>query len=155
MEKRGFFPLFLDVREKNVVFFGGGKIAQRRVEAMSHFACQITVIAPEVTDSIRALADAGEIRCLPEKYEASMLENADMVLICTDDGALNHEIYTACRERGILANNCSNREECDFYFPGIAMKEETVVAVNAGGNAHKKAADLRRQIQQLLDEEKI
>lgn len=155
MEKRGFFPIFLDVREKNVVFFGGGRIAQRRIAAMCDYACRITVVAPAATETIRALAAEGQLRYIPDHYEEALLDGADLVLICTNDDAVNHEIFLACKRRGILVNNCSNREECDFYFPGIAAKDETVVAVNAGGQAHQKAADLRRQLQQLLDEDKL
>ena len=151
-QDRGFFPLFLDVRRKNILFVGGGRIAERRIGVMSKFQCQIQVVSPEVTEEIQKLAEAGIVVWRKQPFEESCLDCADIVLICTDHPDLNHEIWGKCRERRILANNCSNHEECDFYFPGIVVKDEITVGVNAGGKAHKKAASLRKAIGALLEE---
>lgn len=152
-QNKGFFPIFLDVRRKNAVFIGGGRIASRRVGVMSEFDAQISVVSPRISPELEALVQSGRIRWLAQEFAESVLDQADMVLICTDDVALNHEIWLQCRQRHILANNCSNHEECDFYFPGVVSRDETVIAVNAGGKAHKKAAALRKRLAELLEKD--
>lgn len=148
--RAGFFPIFWDIRNKNIIFIGGGKIASRRLSVMADFECSLTVIAPQITDSIRSLVQSGRVAWRQERFEV-LPAHADMVLICTDNQQLNHEIWLLCKQKGILVNNCSNHEECDFHFPGIVRRDELTVAVNAGGKAHKKAAGLRKDIAALLE----
>lgn len=145
-----FFPMFRDIRNYHVIFIGGGRIAARRLSVMAEYDCRLTVIAPEITDTIRALVDEGRVAWQEGRFD-TLPDDADMVLICTNDEQLNHEIWLLCKENGILVNNCSNHEECDFYFPGIVRREALTVAVNAGGSAHKKAAALRKDIAALLE----
>lgn len=148
--KSGFFPIFWDIRSKNIIMIGGGRITSRRLAAMADFDCRLTVIAPEISDTIQALVSSGRVAWQRGRFEA-LPADADMVLICTNDEQLNHEIWLLCKQNNILVNNCSNHEECDFHFPGIVRREELTVAVNAGGSAHRKAAALRRDIAALLE----
>lgn len=152
MSKSGFFPIFLDVRDLKVIFFGGGNIASRRVGVLSSFDTNITVIAPNISDKLKALAETGEIRYIEDSFAEKYLEEADMVFACTNDGDLNHRIVTLCRDKGIMVNNCSNHDECDFYFPGVVQKDNVVVGVNAGGNAHSQARQIREKIEDFLNE---
>ena len=45
----------------------------------------------------------------------------------------------------------SDREQCDFYFPGIYMQDEFVVGITASGLDHKKAKKIREEIQKVLE----
>lgn len=46
---------------------------------------------------------------------------------------------------------CDCKEECNFYFPGIASKGELVVGIIAGGTNHHLAKSVTRKIQQELE----
>ena len=48
-------------------------------------------------------------------------------------------------------NVASDREACDFYFPGVYMRDEMVVGVTASGLDHKKAKRVREEIQNALE----
>lgn len=152
MEKGGFFPIFLDLRDKVVVFVGAGRIATRRVKAMEGFAGRIVVVAPEATDEIAGLAEEGSIEWRRQEFSPDALEGAALVLACTGDHGLNDEIYALCRERGILANACSDHTKCDFHYPGVVRKGNFTVGVNASGKDHAAARELRERIEALLDE---
>ena len=150
-----FFPIFLDLSDRRIVFVGGGRIATRRIKAIAPFAPQLVVVSPDVTDDIRALADAGEISWRKSTWSpdvAYALDNDDIVLACTDDAALNESIWEQCRAAGVLVNICSDHTKCDFYFPGIVRQGNVTVAVNASGRDHAQARELRERIQALLDE---
>ena len=56
-----YFPMFVDLSSKRVLFAGAGRIAARRIAAILDFAGSVTVIAPEADPSVQALADAGRI----------------------------------------------------------------------------------------------
>ena len=55
-DEKPYFPLFVDLRSKDILFIGGGSIAARRVSALQPFADRITVVSPEADSAIRQLA---------------------------------------------------------------------------------------------------
>ena len=152
MRNKPFFPMFVDLSDKNIVVAGGGSIAPRRVKTLLMFTRNITVIAPRMTAELLEMGKAGKIRIHARPVKRSDFDMAYMVLAVTNDWKLNDEIYHICKEEGIYVNVASDRELCDFYFPGICMKDETVVGVTASGVNHKKAKAVREKIQALLEE---
>lgn len=154
-EKNGarFFPIFIDLKGKRILVIGGGRIAERRVRTLLLFADETEVIAPSFTEGLLALAaeDPG-LRLVKKEYSTEDLEGAYMVLSCTDRKELNYRISSECRERGILVNNCADKRDCDFYFPGIAAKGSVVAGVSASGENHGKAAEITKKIRAVLEE---
>ena len=55
-EKRmAYFPLFVDIKGKDVLVAGGGAVAARRVESLLSFGARVTVVAPEIDGKIETL----------------------------------------------------------------------------------------------------
>lgn len=155
MSKKPFFPLYMDLSGKDILFVGGGTIATRRIAVLQPFTECITVVAPEGDGSILALVEDGNASWIMREFELEDLEGRDIVFAATDDKELNAQIAAACRKKGIPVNNASDRELCDFYFPGIVRQGETVIGVSASGDDHRKARRVRERIQQILTEEGI
>ena len=155
MSDKPYFPLFVDLSGKDILFVGGGSIAARRIGVLQPFAEEITVVAPEADGSIIELTESGFVNWIMREFDEGDLERRDIVFAATDDKVLNAEIAAKCRERGILVNVSSDRELCDFYFPGIVRQSETVIGVNASGQDHKKARRVRERIEEILTEEGI
>ena len=155
MSKKPYFPLYMDLSDKDILFVGGGSIAARRIGVLQPFADRITVVAPEADGSIISLTQEGRVSWIIREFEEEDLEGRDIVFAATDDKELNARIAAQCREEGIPVNASSDRELCDFYFPGIVMQGETVVGVSASGEDHKKARRVRERIQEILTEEGI
>lgn len=134
------FPVFLDISNKKINVYGAGTIASRRVETLLAFAPLLTVIAPRASDRIQKAAEAGALIYHKETYiPGSIPADSFMVLAATGDSSVNELIYQECKEKGIPVNVCSNRNHCDFQFPGIAAKGDLVIGINAGGNDHHLA----------------
>lgn len=132
-----YFPLFVDLSEKEVLVIGGGRIAARRIQTLRGFTEKITVIAPEASSVVVELAQQGAVRLLLRPYrEGEIPPKTYLVLAATDSAKVNRAVSQECREKGILVNVCSDRSLCDFYFPGIVMQENLVVGVTAGGMDH-------------------
>lgn len=149
-----YFPVFLDISNKKISVYGAGRIASRRVETLLAFAPLLTVLAPEASGQI--LKAAAEKRLVYRKEAwrpGSIPPDTWMVLAVTDDASVNEEIYRECRGKGILVNVCSNREHCDFQFPGIASRGDLVIGINAGGNAHRLAKAWTDRIRKEVEED--
>ncbi|MEG0392962.1 MAG: precorrin-6A reductase, partial [Anaerovoracaceae bacterium] len=134
-EKKRWFPLFVDMEGKKILVVGGGKIAKRRVDSLAKFAGEIQVVTKDCswTETRR------EVQVTCKAFAEEDLEGMDLVIAATDDSAVNEEIYRLCKTSSIPVNVASEKEKCDFYFPGIISEEGMTIGVIADGQDHKKA----------------
>ena len=137
MKNKRYFPLYVDLSDKNIVVVGGGTIATRRVKALLLFTRNITVIAPKMTADLWELGKLGKIQIQPRPVKKSDFSMAYMVLAVTNNSELNEEIYRTCKEEGIYVNVAS---------------DNIVVGITASGVNHKKAKAVREKMQALLEE---
>ena len=128
MKNKPYFPMFIDLSDKNIVVVGGGNIATRRVKTLLSFTRNIRVIAPKVTMEMMELGKAGYVELITRPVKRT-------------DFAMAY----------IYVNVASDREQCDFYFPGIYMEDGLVVGITASGLDHKKARRIREEIQNALE----
>ncbi len=158
-----YFPIFLNMEGKNIRVFGGGKIAARRVQALVEFGADVCVIAPQIAKELEDLAQIPRKRKEPEnlaqygqvtlsyrKYQPGELEEEDFVLAATDDEQVNHAIFQECRHKEIPVNVSSDKEKCDFYFPGIVRDGDITIGIASGGKDHKKVAETAAKIREWL-----
>lgn len=151
MKDKCFFPMFVDLSDKNIVVVGGGAVAARRAKTLLPFTRNITVVAPKVTAEVHELGKTGQVRLFIRPVKRSDFANAYMVIAATSDRKLNDDIYRVCKEEGIYVNVASDRDKCDFCFPGIYMQDDFVVGITANGLESDRALTLRDEIQRVLD----
>lgn len=152
MKNKSFFPMFVDLSDKKIVVVGGGTIAARRIKTLLMFTRNIAVVAPQVAPEVMEMGKAGQIELNVRPVKRSDFSQAYMVIAATNDRKLNDDIYRVCKEEGIYVNVASDRDKCDFYFPGIFMQDEVVVGITASGLNHKKAKRVREEIQRVLEQ---
>ena len=139
MKNKRYFPMFIDLSDKKIVVVGGGNIATRRIRTLLQFTRNITAIAPKSTMELQELV------------KRSDFDMAYMVIAATNDWKLNDEIYRVCKEEGIYVNVADDKSKCDFYFPGIYMKDEVVIGITASGLDHSRAKKVRLAIQEAME----
>ena len=152
---RKWFPVFLDSSDKNVLIIGGGKIAERRVETLLKFQCSVTVWAGEITDKIREMEDSGEIRVNIRYFNGDNLHQMDfskynIIIGATSDKRLNAYIAKKAIHEGKLANDAGCKENCNFYFPAVSLKDNITVGIGAQGSNHKVVSHVRKEVDGLL-----
>ena len=153
-----YFPMFIDIEGKHILVVGAGKIALRRVQTLLQFRARIEVIAKEIPkeqkEAFHLLVSEGKIVLEEKAFEESDLTEAFfLVLAATNVKKLNHEICMLCRKRKILANTATDRTDCDFYFPAVAVQEELVVGITGDGSDHRKVAETAARIRKVLEME--
>ncbi len=142
--------MFVDLSDKNVVVVGAGNIASRRIKTLLSFTRNVTVVAPQVLPEVSQMGKLGQITLYQRPVKRSDFSKAYMVIAATNDSKLNDDIYRVCKEEGIYVNISSDRDKCDFYFPGVYIEDEMVVGVTASGLDHRKARRVREEIQNAL-----
>ena len=149
-----YFPMFMDLSEKNVLFVGAGHVNTGRIKTMLDFVGSITVVSPEADASIKALDDEGRIILRRRRFDERDLDGKDIVITSTGHAGTDVRIAGMCRRRGILVNAASDKTLCDFYFPGIARKDPLVVGVTASGEDHSLAAKASAYFRKLLGDKR-
>lgn len=148
-----YFPLFFNMEGREIRVFGGGKIATRRVKMLLEFGAKVSVTAPKISEELEKLARQQQNLILEyRRYRHDELAQEWLVLAVTDDWHVNDMIFEECRRKHILVNVASDKEKCDFYFPGIARAGDITVGVTAGGRNHRKAAQITAKIHGQLSE---
>ena len=137
--------------EGDVVVVGGGNIATRRIRTLLQFTRNITAIAPKSTMELQELGKTGYVNLITRPVKRSDFDMAYMVIAATNDWKLNDEIYRVCKEEGIYVNVADDKSKCDFYFPGIYMKDEVVIGITASGLDHSRAKKVRLAIQEAME----
>ncbi len=144
-----YFPMFVDLKNKNIKVFGAGEIATRRIKTLLNFTSNIEVISPSVTDDLNHIINSGKIKYIKDEYKEKYV-TGDIILSLTNSREVNNKVYLKCREKGILCNIGDKKEECDFYFPGVAFKNNVVVGVTSSGENHSEAKKVTQSIKALI-----
>ena len=146
-----FFPVSIDLNNKNVLVIGAGKIALRKVETLLKYNCNIKVITQTISEKkFLDLESKNKILITQnQKFEEKYLENIFLVVTATSDEKLNLEIAKLCISKNILVNNISSKDEMNLRFNSLCEKEEVQIGISANGNP-KKAKAIKNLIQEIL-----
>lgn len=148
----GYFPFFVDIKQRRCVVVGGGTVAFRKIEKLLPFEPQITVIALEICSEIK---DLRGIEIIRRDFADSDLDDAFMVVGATDDECLNSHIFDLCRQKNIPVNIVDDREKCGFIFPALVKKNDITIAITTSGTSPLYARFLRERIGDMLDSRQL
>jgi len=138
---------------RRAVVIGGGAVAARKVAGLLAAGAQITVISPEATSELRALAAAGRIAISARAYQPGDLAGEFLVIAATDDGAVNQAVWAEATERGCLVNVADDPAHCNFILPAVIRRGEVTVAVSTGGASPALARRLKEQLEAFIGPE--
>ena len=147
-----FFPVSIDLNNKNVLVIGAGKIALRKVETLLNYNCNITVITKEILEEkFLELEKNNKIKIFKnQEFEEKFLENIFLVITATDNEILNKEISQLCMSKNILVNNVTSKDDMNVRFMSIYEKDDIQIAISANGNP-KKAVEIKNKIKDIFE----
>ena len=147
--KLSYFPLMMNIRGRRLVFIGGGKVAERKINSLIRMEPKITVIAESVTDGINK---NGEIDVIIKSASADDIQGADLLFVCTDNKELNRRLAIEAKMKNIPVNAADDSELSDFHMPAVYIENDTgtVVSVSTQGREPSFSAKLRDRIAAFL-----
>jgi siroheme synthase-like protein len=127
-------------------------VARRKASGLLAAGAIVTVVAPEICDSLSALA--GERLTLVRRpYRADDLDGQTLVFGALDDADARAELARGARERGIPANLADDPVNCDFILPSLLRRGDLMVTVCTGGRSPALARKLRLELEEHLGPE--
>ena len=147
-----FFPVSIDLNNKNVLVIGAGKIALRKIETLLNYNCNINVITKEILEEkFLELEKNNKIKIFKnQEFEEKFLENIFLVITATDNEILNKEISQLCMSKNILVNNVTSKDDMNVRFMSIYEKDDIQIAISANGNP-KKALEIKNKIKDIFE----
>jgi precorrin-2 dehydrogenase/sirohydrochlorin ferrochelatase len=137
------FPVSLRLDGRPCVVIGGGQIAERKVEALLTAGARVTVIAPEVTSGLAALAETHEIVHFPRPVQPGDLRGAFLAIAASDDPGLQRLVAAEAEVDRVLLNVVDVPRLCTFTFPAVHRQGRVTLAVSTGGAGPGLARTIR------------
>ncbi len=130
---RDLFPVSLSIDGETVIVIGGGRVAERKIEALVSCGARVTVIAPLLSDAVTGLVADGRVTHHERVYERGDLAGAFLAISAVDDEALGASVSAEARELNIPVNVVDRPELCTFAVPAVARRGRLMLAVSTGG----------------------
>jgi uroporphyrin-III C-methyltransferase / precorrin-2 dehydrogenase / sirohydrochlorin ferrochelatase len=149
------YPSGLRLAGRRVLMVGGGHVAQRRVPALLASGALVTVVSPDATPAIEALADAGEISWQRRRFEDGDLDGVWYVVAATDDHTANEAVSAAAEERRIFCVRADDAAAASAWTPAVGRSSGVTVAIlsnELGNRDPRRSAAVRDEILEGLRE---
>jgi siroheme synthase-like protein len=134
---------------------GGGHVALEKIGKLVESEADVTVVAPELIPEVRAFIDAGSAHLEERAFRDGDTAGFEVVMIATDDGAINRQVADEARSRGIWVNAADDVANCDFILPGVARRGRLAIATSTGGASPALARWLRERMEEFLSDDVV
>lgn len=142
-----YLPLFFDLRGREVLLVGGGEIALRKARLLTSAGARVVAVADEFAADLVGLLEAHGGRLVSGGYAPAMLEGKALVVVASEDSALQRLVHADALARILPINVVDAPTLCTFIFPSIVDRSPLVVAIGSGGQAPVLARMLRARLE--------
>lgn len=143
-----YFPLLMNIDYKKVVIVGGGHVARQKIEALLPTKAQLTVISPELTETLQQYVDKGHVTWRQKEFQPADLDDAALIFAVTNDEEVNNAVEEATQHWQLLSR-ADVKGRVDFINPAVIRRGDLVVTVSTSG----ANPGLTRQVKNELEEQ--
>lgn len=145
-------PFNLRIKGKKLLFLGGGAVAERKILSLLPNSPVITVISPDITEKIEALAKEHLLKVHKRKATVDDInESYFIVFACTDDSCVNRKAATRCEELRVLANIADDGEISDIHMTASFQHNDVIISISSvNGQNPKKSKELKEKLKVFL-----
>lgn len=156
MNKKNFFPIFVNLSDKNILIIGAGKVAFRKISTLLETGAYITVFAKQIKEKeiTKLLFDKPNIQLIMKEVDENSLDEIItnkyiLVIAGTDDKELNSAIVKCCNKKNILVNNITSTDDMSARFCSVIDEKDYSIGISAKGDP-KKSLALKEKISDFL-----
>jgi precorrin-2 dehydrogenase/sirohydrochlorin ferrochelatase len=141
-----YYPVFLDLRGKDCLVVGGGKVAERKVLSLLRAGADVRVVSPKLTARLEKEKSSGRVRHSSRGFRKSDLKGAFLVIAATDSEEENRKVSEA---KDMLVNVVDRPELCSFIVPSTVRRGPLQLAISTSGASPAMARAIREELEEL------
>ncbi len=145
-----FLPVFYNITDKPCLVVGGGAIAARKAELLLRAGGRVHLVAPEIGERVREMADSQNLDCEQRAFRPDDLKDAVCVIAATDNAAINADISRLSQAQNIPVNVVDSPELCSFIMPSMIDRDPVQIAISTGGVSPVLARLLRSKLESCI-----
>ena len=150
----GYYPVYLDLGERQCVVIGSGPEAERKVRGLLEAGAFVKVITHRVSKGLQEMEARGQIVVRRRHYEEGDLKAAFLAIAATThDRELSERIAAEAEREGVLLNVMDITHLCTWIAPAIVRRGDLALAISTGGLSPAMARFVREELEQTLPEE--
>ncbi|MDQ3957872.1 MAG: uroporphyrinogen-III C-methyltransferase, partial [Actinomycetota bacterium] len=142
------YPVSLELGGRACAVFGGGPLAEEKVEGLLEAGALVTVYADDAGPSLAQRA----VRIVPRRYRYGDLDGIYLAIATDPDPELHAALAAEAKEKRVLLNCMDDVPHCDFAAPSIVRRGDLRIAISTGGKAPALAKRLRLKMTEEIDE---
>lgn len=147
------YPVNLLVTDRRCVVVGAGRIAARKIEPLLEAGADVTVVAPDVGETVRAWAAEGRIQLVERPFTDADVDDAWLVITATDDPEVNRAVFDAGEARRIFVNSADDPANCSFTLMSVVRRGDIVVTIGTNGRSPALATFLKDHVRDEMGPE--
>lgn len=143
-------PLFIDLRDRCIVIFGGGHVGERKAKMFCAYGLT-KVVSTSFTAELLKMADSGLIDAIVDdlKDVKKYLTGAFIVVPATNNRTLNAFIADQAKAMNILVNQVDGIGE--VIVPSVINKGDIHIGISTMGKSPASTRFLRLRIEELIE----
>lgn len=146
------FPIFVKLEGRPVLLVGAGPIGESKISGLLSSGAMVTVVAPQATPPIQALAAEGRLCWHQREFHPTDLAGMTLVVAAVPRDVAGL-IYQEARSRGVLVNSVDDPDNCDFYYPAVVNRGDLQIAISTSGHSPALAQRIRIALEQQFGPE--
>jgi precorrin-2 dehydrogenase/sirohydrochlorin ferrochelatase len=140
--------MFLKLAGRPCLVVGAGSIGEQKIRSLIDCGARVQVVAPSASAAVTEAASLGTLAWSQRDFDLSDLDGVFLVVAATSSQEINHAIYRAAQERGILCNVVDDPPHCDFFYPAVVRRGHFQIAISTGGLSPALAQRVRKQLEE-------
>lgn len=144
-----YFPIFMDLDNKNIAVIGSGEQAAQKIRLLRKTAAHIRLISKEPNDELKALIEEGAISWETDKFNPDHISDCALVYAASNP-EINERVMLMANELGIPVNVVDEPEMCSFITPAIVDRDPIVIAIGTEGAAPVMARKIKSRLETEL-----
>lgn len=152
MAEINYYPVCLDIKEKNCLVVGGGRVGVRKAFTLARCGARVTVVSPAFSEKFEKKRVKGLTR-IETIYHPDHLTDKFLVVAATSNNRLNHQIGMDARGKNILCNIIDRPDASDFIVPSILNRGDLIITVSTSGTSPAFAKKIKKDLEKQFGKE--
>ncbi|HET6872381.1 MAG TPA: NAD(P)-binding protein, partial [Sporolactobacillaceae bacterium] len=139
------YPIFVNLKGKQVLIVGGGKIATRKLKGLIATEAALSVISPTITEEMRELIMSYSIEWHERAYRKGDLTEAHLIIAATNDRWVNRLILSEAKDWQWV-NIADAAEQGNVQLPAHVSRGKLTLAISTEGASPELAKKIKKDL---------